>query len=288
MPYKIGDEPIRGFKLIRSLGGGNCGEVWLSTHMTGISAALKIIPLHDQDASRWLPAILEHKNIRHPNVLQINRTWLRDLMGNAFGLTQARPLPGWNLIIITELAAKSLGHRLLECFESQSPGIPRPELMDYMREAAKGIDYLGGQGIVHGAICPHNLLLHEGRLKISDVGHAWYFGKTNAANAATAGVREQPHRTSDQSLLAVTYHELRTGKLPCPNAALTGEMQTAIADNYKVATDLPEREQAVFARAAHVDPSQRFPSATAFIEALQVAQATAPPRWESGAFHRPV
>ena len=168
MPYQTGDEPILGFKLVRSLGSGSCGEVWQAAHASGISAAVKIVPLHDQDAGRWLPAILEIKNIRHPNVLEINRTWLRDPQGKLFGLTQARPLPGWDLIIVMELAARSLWDRLQECQKSQSPGIDRLELMDYMQKAAKGLDYLNCQGVVHGAVKPHNLLLHEGKVKVSD------------------------------------------------------------------------------------------------------------------------
>jgi serine/threonine protein kinase len=298
MSYRTGDEPIRGYKLDRCLGGGSCGEVWQSAHVSGITAAIKIIPLHDQDTGRWLPAILEIKNIRHPNVVEINRTWLRNTQGNAFGLTQARPLAGWHVIFIMELATKSLWDRLQECLKGQSPGIPRPELMDYMREAAKGIDYLSGQGILHGGITPRNLLLQGSKVKVSDAGQAWLFGKESkgteqvmvgsSAYSPPEVLRGELHRMSDQYSLAVSYYEMRTGKQSCANAASAAEFQTALSDGRPVASDLPEREQTVFAKATHVDPSQRYPSATAFVEALQVAQATAPPRWGSGAFHRPV
>jgi eukaryotic-like serine/threonine-protein kinase len=298
MPYQTGDEPIRGYKLVRLLGRGGCGEVWQSAHVSGISAALKIISLDNQDADRWLPAILEIKNIRHAQVLEINRTWLRDLQGNSFGLTQARPLPGWDLIVVMELAAKSLWDRLQECQKSQALGIPRPELMDYMRDVAKGIDYLNGQGVVHGAIKPHNLLLQGSKVKVSDAGQAWLFGKeskateavkaSSGANPSAKGPPRELHRSSDQRSLAVSYYELRTGKLPHTHAASTAEPVAASSEGRPVASDLPEREQAVFAKATHVDPTQRYPSAAAFVEALQVAQADAPSRWLSGAFHRPV
>ncbi len=298
MSYQTGDEPIRGHKLVRLLGRGSCGEVWHAAHVSGITAAIKIIPLQNQDASRWLPAILEIKNLRHSNLLEINRTWLRNLKGEAFGLTQARPLPGWDLLIIMELATKSLGDRLQECRKNQQPGIPRPELMDYLREAAKGIDYLHGQGILHGAINPHNLLLQGAKVKVSGAGQAWLYGKDskgteqvtvgNAAYSSAEGLRRELHQTSDQHSLAVSYYELRTGKLPYANTTSASEIHIAISAGRLVASALPEREQTVFARATHLDPSQRYPSATAFLEGLQFAQAKAPPRWESGAFHRPV
>ncbi len=292
MPYQIGDEPVPGFKLVRSLGRGSCGEVWQAAHVSGISAALKIIPLHDQDARRWLPAILEVKNIRHPLVLEINRTWLRDTQGKLFGLTQARPLPGWDLIIVMELGAKSLWDRLQECLKSQTPGIERPELMEYMQKAAKGIDYLNCQGVIHGAVKPHNLLLQDGKLKVSDIGHGGLIrgepSATGQVYSSAEALRKEQHPTTDQYSLALSYYELRTGKLPYKNATSAAEIQKAIAEGQLSPGDLPEGEQTVFTRATHLDPSRRYSSSAKFIESLQIAQTNAPTRWPSGAFHRPI
>ena len=257
MTYQAGDEPIRGFKLVRSFGKGSCGEVWQAAHVSGLSAALKIIPLQDQDAGRWLPTIFEAKNIRHPHVLEINRTWLRDQQGNLFGLTQARPLPGWDLIIVMEVGAKNLWDRLQECLKCQAPGIDRPELMDYLQGAAKGIDYLNSHGILHGNIKPHNVLLHGGKVKVSDTGQAGLIGSQKEVNNSgmvsslsywsAEALRRESHRTSDQYSLAVTYYALRTGKLPYKNASSAAEIRTAIVDGRLFPGDLPEGEHAVFA-----------------------------------------
>ena len=298
MSYQAGDEPIRGFKLVRSFGKGSCGEAWLAAHVSGLSAALKIIPLRDQDARQWLPTIFEAKNIRHANVLEISRTWLRDTQGNLFGLTQARPLPGWDLIIVMEVGAKNLWDRLQECLKNQASGIERAELMDYLQGAAKGIDYLNCHGILHGNIKPHNVLLHGGKVKVSDVGQA---GLVDGQDQVTdqgmlrsrsywsaEALRREPHGTSDQYSLAVTYYALRTGKLPYKNASSAAELRTAIVEGRLFPGDLPEGEHGVFAKATHLDPNQRYPSAVKFLEALQLAQANAPWRWPSGAFHRPV
>ena len=297
MSYQTGDEPIRGFKLVRSYGKGSCGEAWLAAHVSGLSAALKIIPLQDQDPSRWLPTVFEAKNIRHPNVFEINRTWLRDPKGNLFGLTQARPLPGWDLIIVMEVGAKNLWDRLQECLKNQTPGIERPELMDYLQGAAKGIDYLHGHRILHGNIKPHNLLLHGGKVKVSDTGQAGLIGDQQIADQAMVtsqsywpaeAVRREPQRASDQYSLAITYYALRTAKLPYRDVSSATEIRKAIVEGRLFPGDLPEGEHAVFAKATHFDPSQRYPTALKFVESLQIAQANAPTRWPSGAFHRPV
>ena len=272
MPYHVGDEPLRGFKLVHSLGTGSRGEVWQAAHVSGLTAALKIIPLHDQDAGRWLPAILEIKNIRHPNVWEISRTWLRDTKGNLFGLTQARPRPGWDLVVVMELGAQSLGHRLQESLKSQTPGIERPELMDLMHAAAKGIDYLTGQGVIHEV--RHQaaqFLLHGGKVRVTDMGQAGLSGDDREANeqvkignraySSAEALRNTLHPNSDQYSLAICYYQLRTGKLPYKNAASASEVEAAIVGGRLFPGDLPEGEQPVFAQATQLDPDQRYSSA---------------------------
>jgi serine/threonine protein kinase len=91
-----------------------------------------------------------------------------------------------------------------------------------MRDAARGLDYLNGQGIQHRDVKPHNFLLVGGGVKVADFGLAKllqdsvasHTGAMTPAYAAPEFFRAQTHPQSDQYSLAVTYCELRCGRRP--------------------------------------------------------------------------
>ena len=81
------------------------------------------------------------------------------------------------LVIAMQLGGVSLFIRLQQCQAEGKKGIPREELLGYMRDAARGIDYLnepihdlgdGAVSIVHGNIKPQNLLLVGGGVQVCD------------------------------------------------------------------------------------------------------------------------
>src|SRR5205823_6312901 len=97
--------------------------------------------------------------------------------------------------------------------EQGLPGIPREELLEYLREAAKGIDHLNGLDIQHRDIKPQNLLLVGGSVKVADFGLAKLLehsvatnsGSMTPAYAAPEFLNGQTTAQSDQYSLAVTY-----------------------------------------------------------------------------------
>src|SRR5262249_33672730 len=135
-------------------------------------------------------------------------------------------------IIGMELADCTLADRLREAVAQGFPGIPLGELIEYMREAAAGIDFLnepphtiGGQpnlSIIHRDIKPHNLLLLGGGVKVADFGLARSVESTMSARsggmtpayAAPEFFQRQVSRQSDQYSLAASYCELRGRRLP--------------------------------------------------------------------------
>src|SRR5262249_29603533 len=136
------------------------------------------------------------------------------------------------LIVAMELGDRTLYQRLQEVRGQGLPGIPEGELLEYMSEAAKGIDYLNSYrhpsgpteqaGILHKEINPQNLLLVGGSVKVADFGLAKLLEKTVASATATMSpayaalefFKGQVTRWSDQYSLAVTYCQLRGGRLP--------------------------------------------------------------------------
>ena len=296
--YTEGDEPVPGFVVSQLLGWGRFGEVWKASGPGGITVAVKIIPLSSRQGLKEFRAIRLVKQIRHPNLVPIMAFWLKDRQGNFIDDSLADDAESMQalaseLIIVMGLGEKSLNDRLMECSRSGRCGIPLEELLGYMLDAARAIDYLNRRahlvdsasvGIQHCDIKPHNILIVGGVAQVCDLGVARVLEDTraSAATGSAAYIAPEfiqggkPSSSTDQYSLAVTYVELRTGLLPfqARSAAaaylvhLNGELDFS-------GLSTPERE--VLARATARAPEDRFTTCVAFVRALEEACSRIPP-----------
>ncbi len=210
------------------------------------------------------------KNVGHPHLLVLHRYWRRG---------------GW-LIVALELAQRTLLDRLREVNQQGQAGVPLEELLEYVREAAKGLDYLHGKGIQHRDVKPANLLLVGGSVKVADFGLVKLLESTVATNtnlniagtpafAAPEVWQRKTSAHSDQYALAVSYCQLRGGKLP-----FQGDLMAVVFAHCNGDADLSmvptEAERSVVKRALATDPKQRFPTCKAFADALAAAAGMAP------------
>src|SRR5947209_1511510 len=129
-PFRAGDEPIAGYRLIEPLGKGGFGEVWKCQAPGGFLKAIKFVlgatATGDDNqgflAEQELRSLQLIKNIRHPFILTVERAELQ----------------GDTLMIIMELAERSLGDALLEYTRRDDRGGPcirpryrAPELLQH-------------------------------------------------------------------------------------------------------------------------------------------------------------
>jgi len=173
-----------------------------------------------------------------------------------------------------ELADRSLAERLKEAVAQGNAGIPFDELLGYMRDASRGLDFLNDKGIQHRDVKPHNLFLSGGGVKVADFGLAKLMEKSVAtvsttmtpAYSAPEFLNGHATKWSDQYSLAVTYCHLRGNRLP-----FTGMLSEILAGHMARQPDLtmlPEAERPVVLRAMAKEPTARWPSCRAFVEAL--------------------
>ncbi len=262
-----GARPVPEYVLVAKLGEGGFGQVWKARDDNGFEVALKFLRLDIRTGAAEQRALEVMKNVRHPHVLPMFRSWQ---VGN------------W-LVMALELGDKTLYQRLAEAEKGGHVGIPRPELLEYLLEAAKGLDYLHTLNIQHRDVKPQNLLLVGGSVKVADFGLAKLLEHSAASNsgsmtpayAAPEQIQGQLSPHSDQYSLAVSYCQLRGGRLPFEGGAhqiLFGHIQ-----GKPDLTMLPEPERPAVARALAKGPGERWPSCRTFAEALARGTAAATP-----------
>ena len=277
-----------GYRLVTPLGKGGFGEVWKAEGPGGFPLALKFVRLAGPVGAAELRSLEVLKGIHHPNLL------------STFGAWKVGP----RLIIAMELADRTLGDRLREARAAGLPGIPGSELLEYLLEAAKGIDFLneprhalGGKAGVrlqHRDIKPANILLVGTGVKVADFGlirllehsYASHTGALTPAYAAPEFFAGQTSPSSDQYSLAVAYCELRGGQLP-----FRGSMAVLMYGHVNSPPDLtmlPPAERSAVARALAKRPADRWPRCRAFVEALTRAQTAHWPTWIRGRVTGPV
>ncbi|MGL4512192.1 MAG: WD40 repeat domain-containing serine/threonine protein kinase [Lacipirellulaceae bacterium] len=306
-----GDEPVRGYRVEALLGRGQYGEVWRATTPGGSRIALKFLDMTGR-GWRELRAVRRVQQIRHAHLMPIVALWLLDDRGEplddaaiegALGGSRstaatvtpeelARSRAPAKLIIATPLGDCTLRDRLVRSEGDGEPGIPRDELLRYMEEAAKGLDHLnapvhdwGGVrvGVQHGDVKPDNVMLTGGSVVLCDFGVAQILseagqgGHTSNLSGSPAYMAPEAFRgelspTSDQYSLAITYYELRTGRLPLVADGFSAALR-AHTEGRLDFSEVPAPEAAPLRKATSLDPAQRFESNGALVAALRAACA---------------
>jgi serine/threonine protein kinase len=266
------NDVVLGYRLISRIGTGGYGEVWRADAPGGIAKAVKFVyGYHDEERAKGELKSLERiKEVRHPFLLSLER--IQVVAGQ--------------LVVITELADRSLADRFREVKAATETGIPREELVAYLRDAADGLDYLSKtHNLQHLDIKPENLLLLSGHVKIADFGLVKEV--RDAAQTLMSGLTPiyappelfdgRPHRNSDQYSLAIVYQEMLTGTRP-----FTGSSAAQLAAQHINARPglqaLPIGDQPVIARALAKDPNLRFLCCRDLVDALSERKVRSAPR----------
>jgi hypothetical protein len=287
-------EPLPGYRLIAPLGTGGFGEVWKCSAPGNILKAIKFVygNLNSLDgdayrAEQEFKAMQRIKEVRHPFVLSMERI---DIVEG-------------DLAIVMELADMSLHDRLVACQQKGLPGIPRDELLGYLRDAADGLDHLNEKhNLQHLDVKPRNLFVVGGRVKVADFGLVKTLERQSSSGlmAGVTPIYAAPEtfggkitKQSDQYSLAVVYMELLTGARPFNGKNIRALALQHVSEEPDF-TPIPEHDRPAMKRAMAKEPEDRFPSCLAFIKALRDAKtagaaefARAAPRPAPSAAGRP-
>lgn len=303
--FKVGDKPVPGYRLVRAIGRGQYGEVWETEAPGGARVALKFIPLQSKSGSVEVRAVQAVKRIRHANLVPVNAIWVLDQNGDVLdddAINKIATKPAQHslevdqfkfsqnlayLVIAMALADESLEGILKERIEEGQQGIPRDELVEYMRQAAKGIDFLNEPrhevdgklvGITHRDVKPANLLLIGNSVVVGDFGVATTLKEFDATATNVVGslgfmapesIAQKPSPATDQYALAITYYRLRTGGLPYDETVSVDKLIEIHRAGKLAFRGVPRDEQTILQKATSQKPTDRYQNCIEFVAALQ-------------------
>jgi serine/threonine protein kinase len=284
-----GVEVVPGYDLVSKLGQGGFGAVWKANGPGNIAVALKLIELGGSESGlKEFKSLDLLRELRHPNLVPVHAYWLVDEDGNLVeDNTQAELL-----VIAMLLAEKSLRERLKESRKQGLPGIAPKELLGYMHDAARGLDFLnspthqlGDQmvSIQHRDIKPENLLVVGGGAMVADFGIAKVMSSGNSSSytehvslTLAYGAPElfegRATNRTDQYSLALTYYELLTSSLPFESDVTPATVMRVHMGGHHNFSRVSEAEQAVLRKATAPASEDRFESCIEMVDALMSVQ----------------
>src|SRR5262245_50953874 len=268
-------EPIPGYRLIEPLGSGGFGEVWKCEAPGGLTKAIKIVygNLNSLDvdcvrAEQERKSLDRIKEVRHPFVCSLDRIEVVD----------------GELCIVMELAERTLHDLFVECQAAGMIGIPRDNLLCYLRDAAEALDYMNEKhNLQHLDVKPRNLFLIGDRVKVADFGLVKHLERQSSSGllggvtplyaAPETFVGKISHH-SDQYSLAIVFQELLTGHRPFQGTNVRQMAQLHMKEPPDLRS-LPESDRPILTRALAKDPQERFPSCMTSISALYKSRTPA-------------
>jgi serine/threonine protein kinase len=270
------------YDLEELLGSGGMGAVYRATHRRlGQPRALKVLPpslaLDQGLVARFDREANLAAGLQHPNIVQIHDIGAAD---------------GFHYIAMQLVEGVSLRQRL----GADGP-LPLAAALPLLRQLAEALEYAHARGVVHCDLKPANILVGpSGRVTLVDFGIARAVGGPGpTAGSMAAGTPEYMAPESvggqkkgpsvDQYALGVVAYEMLTGQVPFARdndrmdsmAVLFAQVHTPPPPPSALVPAIPSGLDAILLKQLAKDPSQRYPSSVAFVEALQHLDMTMRP-----------
>jgi serine/threonine-protein kinase len=268
--FGAGAEPYPGYHLREFRGRGSFGEVWTAEVAGGTFVALKFMSCDGGGSTRELRTLQKVRQIRHPNLTVIDRVWC-----------WAR-----HLVVSMELAEGGLDD-LLKIYRAEfgTPMLPE-QTCYYLGQVAAALDFLNarqhrvdGQVVAmrHSDVKPSNMLVFGGTVKLTDFGLSVLTTASSQthdrsgtpAYAAPEVFQGRINDRTDQYALAVSYCELRGGRLPF--ADTPSGVQRGYVRPRPDLSMVPVAERSILLRALAPSAFDRWPSCAELMARLTAA-----------------
>jgi Nif-specific regulatory protein len=256
------------FRLLRKLGSGSSGEVYLArTVDDDRSVALKIFraePSSPESTRTFRQEFALLSRLEHPSIVKIFDYGLT-ASGQPYFVMEYVDGPHFDVDAVKKLSLK--------------------DFYSIVVDICLGLEYLHGYGLIHQDIKPDNILLSSGtsqdlRAKLSDFGLAAVIGSGDVRHLSGTleyfspeAIRGAPlDRRADLYSLGVTLYEVLSGRNPFhsqdPRHILKKHLEKQ-PDSLRVHDQgIPVTLEKIVLRLLQKDPLDRFPTATSVVTAL--------------------
>lgn len=278
MIFNVG-EKIYKFELLKKLGKGNFGEVWLAKdNNIDKEVALKILPSDFSSIAKLLEEAINGNKVNHKNLLEIFSADVVNKDGT----------------IITLIAQAYQKRGTIENNLNPHNFLPLPLLLKTLTDVLLGLEYLHNGGVIHNDIKPSNILLDEYDNSIlSDYGISSFSKdmtpvspknvyRIHGAPETISGAHKISIRT-DIYQLGCTAYRLANGISSIKNDFLKDQLNFDAAKlkgkipSRKHKPYVPKKLAAIINKAIQVDPNKRYTSAIDMKHALE--QLNLPGYW---------
>jgi len=257
------------YRLIRFLGKGSFGDVYLGEHLhDNTLAAVKVLQarLTNEDLKEFINEASTTFRLKHPHIVQ--------LLDFGVGADDA-------LFLIMAYAPNGT---VRQCYP-KGTCLPLDTVVSYVNQVAEALQYAHDRKLIHRDVKPENILLGlNNELLLSDFGIAIVthssrsLGTQNNAGTiiymAPEQIRGRPRPASDQYALGIIAYEWLCGARPFNGTATEIAMQHLLEPPPSLCEKVPTIssgvEQVVMTALAK-NPQQRFASVQAFACALTIA-----------------
>ena len=261
------------YRLLRLLGQGGMGAVWLCEHLVmGRLVAVKVIRpdllARPGNAERFLAEVRAVARLSHPNLV---------------AAYDAEPVGASHFLAMEFVEGPTLA-------ESLATGpLPLAVACRAARDAARGLAAAHAAGLVHRDVKPANLIRGpDGTVKILDFGLAG-LGDEPGSGGLVAGTLDYlaPEQAeaalhadarSDLYALGCTLYHLLAGRAPFAGCSPSRLLQAHRDEMPPPLPGLPPALAGVLARLLAKRPADRFPDAAAVAAALEPFAGKALPR----------
>ena len=284
------------YELIRELGGGGFGTVYLAKDTVAvIDVAVKGLPPLVRNNKEELENIRRNfalvSRLHHPNIaaaLTLHPV-AKAVYNDRSDAEKLRVFNGDTLVVMQYAPGVTLSQWRKQFPENK---VPIDQALEIVRQVASALDYAHREKILHRDIKPANVMIEtaaDGKVtaRVLDFGLAAEIrssmGRVSCEIHDTSGTRpymapeqwlgDKQGSATDQYALAVLFHELVTGEVPFASVFQTGDpivmMNVVGREPPKLQSDLPKLVRLALAKALTKTPDERFSSCAEFVEAIE-------------------